>query len=276
MRNLSDKKIKESEILSKKVRKNVLEMVYKAKTSHVGSAFSIVEIIVVLYKFFMDIDPSRVDDQNRDRFLLSKGHACAAIYSLLAELGYFKKEMLKDFSKNGSILMSHINVDVPGVEFSTGSLGHALPVSLGLAHSIKTKNKNNKVFVLLSDGELDEGSNWESIMFAPFLKLENLIMIVDKNNLQGMGRTEDIININSIDEKIEGFGWDVERVDGHNISDLFTAIQNLCNKKNSKPKALIADTIKGKGVSFMEDKLEWHYKSPNESELEDALKELSK
>lgn len=274
MKKISRNKIKELTALSKEVRKNIMQMVASTKSSHVGSAFSIVEIIVVLYKLVLKNDSENPEDPNRDRFLLSKGHACTALYSLLAELGYFKKDLLKEFTKDGGILMSHINYEVPGVEFSTGSLGHALPVAVGVALAAKNRDKKWKTFVLLSDGELNEGSNWEAFLMAAHLGLDNLFVIVDRNGIQGLGPTRDIINMEPLSKKFEAFGWDVDLVDGHDFAKIFESIQKLAITKSNKPKILIADTTKGKGISFMENKVAWHYKSPSPEEYERGLKEI--
>lgn len=277
MKIISKNKIKELTILSQKVRKDILQMVTASKSSHIGSAFSMVEIIVVLYKLILKNDRVNPKDPERDRFLLSKGHACTALYSLLAELGYFEKELLKEFTKDGGILMSHINSEVSGVEFSTGSLGHALPVGLGIALAAKNRNEKWRTFVLLSDGELNEGSNWEAFLMAPQLKLSSLIVIVDSNTLQGLGFAKDIINMDPLDKKFEAFGWNVEIVDdGHDFVKIFNSVQKLITVKSDKPSIVIANTIKGKGISFMENKLSWHYKSPSEEEYKLALQELEK
>lgn len=230
----------------------------------------------VLYKLILNHDSKNPRKQDRDRFLLSKGHACTATYSLLAELGYFKKKFLKEYSKDGSVLMSHVNSDVPGIEFSTGSLGHALPVGVGMAIASKNKNKKWRTFVLLSDGELNEGSNWEAFLLAAHLKLDNLIVIVDCNKLQGLGPTKNIIDMEPIEKKVDAFGWDVERVRGHDYHELFRAIKKLSGSKIKKPKLLIADTVKGKGISFMEHAVAWHYKPPSPEEYVKGLEELDK
>lgn len=260
---------------AKEVRKNILKMVSVTKSSHVGSAFSIVEILVFLYKnVFLNNDANNPKKDNRDRFFLSKGHACTAVYSVLAELNYFDKTLLDEYAKDGSILMSHINSEVPGVEFSTGSLGHALPVALGVALSAKNKKENWKTFVILSDGELNEGSNWEAFMMAAHLQLDNLVVIVDKNNIQGLALTKEVINLNPLGVKFESFGWEVFEVDGHDYIDLYNTFNKTYKSDSKKPKIIIASTIKGKGISFMENTIAWHYKSPSPEEYEKALKEL--
>lgn len=256
--------------------KNIIRMVYESQCSHVGSALSCIDIISVLYSDIMKHDPLNPKDENRDRFILSKGHACTSVYSVLAEFNYFDWALLNTYAKENSILMSHISSKVPGVEFSTGSLGHGLPVSVGIAFALKKKNMNNKVFVLMSDGELNEGSNFEAIMLASKLKLDNLIAIVDCNKLQAMGYTKDIIDLEPIEDKFKVFNWDSMRIDGHNHEFLKNSLLETSKQNNGKPKVIVADTIKGKGITFMENKLEWHYKSPNESEYIAAINELEK
>ncbi|MEI7690646.1 MAG: transketolase [bacterium] len=261
--------------LSKEVRKDILKMVHASKASHVGSAFSTVEVLVVLYKLILKISPKSSTDKDRDRFLLSKGHACTALYAILAELGFYEKKLLDDYSKDGSIFMSHINSEVPGVEFSTGSLGHALPVGVGVALAAKKRKKAYKTYVLMSDGELNEGSNWEAFMMAAHLKLDNLVAIIDANKIQALGFTKDILSLEPIEDKLSSFGWDVIRTDGHNYEQIYSSLTSLTLESNGKPKVLIADTVKGKGVSFMEGELKWHYSSPNDEEYDLAVEELS-
>ena len=241
--------------LAKNIRKHVLKMTSKGKSSHVGSALSIADILAVLYTN-MNINPKDPIDPKRDRFILSKGHAGAAVYAVLAELGFFSKEILDTHYQDGSILSGHVShKGVPGVEFSTGSLGHGLSVASGFALAAKRKSLNFKSYVLLSDGELDEGSNWEAILFAPHHNLDNLTCIVDYNKLQSLTSVKETLNLEPLKDKITSFGWNVIDIDGHNHDEL----QESISKNTSKPKFIIANTIKGKGVSFMENKPEWHY-----------------
>lgn len=256
--------------LAKNIRKHVLKMTSKGKSSHVGSALSIADILAVLYTN-MNINPKDPIDPKRDRFILSKGHAGAAVYAVLAELGFFSKEILDTHYQDGSILSGHVShKGVPGVEFSTGSLGHGLSVASGFALAAKRKSLNFKSYVLLSDGELDEGSNWEAILFAPHHNLDNLTCIVDYNKLQSLTSVKETLNLEPLKDKITSFGWNVIDIDGHNHDEL----QESISKNTSKPKFIIANTIKGKGISFMENKVVWHYKSANEEELEKGLNEL--
>ncbi|HBA36498.1 TPA: transketolase [Candidatus Falkowbacteria bacterium] len=269
-------KVDEKELLdlARRTRKDVWQMVYSTKSSHVGSAFSIVEILVVLYKLILKNNHKNPDDAERDRLILSKGHACSALYAILAELGYFPKELLDTYAKNNSILMSHVNSEVPGVEFSTGSLGHGLPVSLGMALAAKSRGEAWRTFTILSDGELNEGSNWEAFAMAAHLKMDNLFVIIDCNKLQAFGFTKDVVNLDPLEKKFEAFNWEVMRIDGHDFSELYRAFTVLSNSQSGRPKLIIADTIKGRGVSFIENKLEWHYRWPSDEEYQQGLIEL--
>lgn len=263
-----------TEILAKEIRKLSLQMVYKAKASHVGGALSMADILAVLYNDILRLDPANPKNCDRDRFLLSKGHACTSLYATLALKGFFPIENLTSYAQDGSIFLSHTNHHIPGIEISAGSLGHALPVSCGLALAAKRKKLEWKTYCLVSDGELDEGSNWESILLAPQLKLDNLILIVDYNKIQSLGTVKDVIDLNPLIDKFIAFRWETFEIDGHihqSLKDIFNKVQDL----NGKPKVIIANTIKGKGVSFMENKLLWHYKSPSEEQLNEAIKELN-
>lgn len=260
--------------MARHVRKAVLRMIYRSQTSHIGSAFSCVDLLCVLYGKALMVFPEEPESKERDRFFLSKGHACAALYAILAELGFFNGSILDSYAENDSILMSHISSAVPGVEFSTGSLGHALPVALGTAIAAKRRSQAWKTYVLMSDGELDEGSNWEAFLFAPSRKLDNLIAIIDKNKFQAMGRTCDILDNEDLQEKLRAFGWETWRIDGHDFMQIEDTLAVARNSENGKPKAIIANTVKGKGVSFMEDNIVWHYRAPNKDEYERAMKEL--
>lgn len=258
---------------ARSVRRRVLQMVHQSGSSHVGSALSIVDVLVYLYSnVFFTNDAENPHNLQRERFLLSKGHACSALYATLAEFGYFDKTLLDTYAKNGSSLMAHVSSMVPGVEFSTGSLGHALPVGVGMARAAKVSRASYGVTVLLSDGELNEGSNWEAFMIASQLQLGNLCVVIDKNGLQALGKTGSIINLDPLEERLSVFGFDTVRVDGHD----FSALERAFRVRNNPlcPKCVILDTVKGKGVSFMENSLAWHYKSPNSEQLAAALAEL--
>jgi len=266
---------KTTEEFSIEIRKLVLKMVYNAKASHIGGALSMADILAVLYNGVLNIKPFDPTNFERDRFLLSKGHACTGLYATLALKGFFPVEDLDSFARDGSIFLSHTSHYIPGVEISAGSLGHGLPISCGLALAAKRKNVIWKTYCLVSDGELDEGSNWESILLAPQLKLDNLILIVDYNKIQSLGSVKDVIDLNPMIDKFESFRWETFEVDGHNHLDLKNAFLKT-NNSNGKPKVIIAHTVKGKGVSFMENKLLWHYKSPTETQFKDAINELNK
>jgi transketolase len=263
-----------SEIFAKEIRIEALKMVHRAKASHIGSALSITDIIAVLYDKILNIDPLNPNNKFRDRFILSKGHACISVYAALALKGFFPLEDLKGYGQDFSILMNHISHKVSGVEFSTGSLGHGLPFAVGKALAAKTNKQTWRTFVLLSDGELGEGSNWEACLFAAHHHLDNLIAIVDYNNLQSLTTIDKTLALEPLLDKFKSFGWGVREVSGHHHADLKIVFQEL-PLESTKPSIIIAKTLKGKGVSFMEGKVEWHYKSPNEAQLKSALKELS-
>ena len=250
--------------LIKNIRNNILKLTFRAKSSHVGSSLSIVEILYALYFKIL---------KKNDRFILSKGHAALALYCVLFEKGILSKNALNTFGHNGTKLMAHVSHKVKGVEFSTGSLGHGLPVAVGKALYFKANNKKNKVYVIISDGELNEGSIWESLLFASHHKLENLTIILDNNKIQSMGFVKNIIKLEPLKKKFESFGAKVFRCNGHNIKDLHKI---LSTNNLKKPKIIIADTTKGKGVSFMENNNMWHYKNPNIEQLNKAIKEINK
>jgi transketolase len=259
--------------LARRMRIHALNMVHNARASHIGSALSIVDIVAALYGSVLDIIPVNPGWKHRDRFILSKGHACVAIYAALAELDFFPADDLITYGQDHSILMNHISHKVPGVEFSTGSLGHGLPFGVGKALSAKRQEEKWRTFVLMSDGELGEGSNWEAMMFAAHHKLDNLIAIVDYNKLQSLTTVEDTLGIEPLADKFRAFGWAVDEVDGHDHEQLKRSL-TVVPWNVGKPSVLIAHTTKGKGVSFMENSVDWHYKSPNEHELEQALQEI--
>jgi transketolase len=268
--------IKISKLLSKKIRIHALQMTQLGKSSHIGSNLSIADILAVLYGSILHYDSNNPNLKNRDRFILSKGHAGAALYATLAECGFMPLEKLKTHCQNGSDLSGHIShKGIQGVELSTGSLGHGLSVACGMALAAKINKEKHKVFVLLSDGECDEGSNWEAVLFAAHHKLDNLTVIIDRNRLQSIYSTEDTLALEPFGDKWKSFGWDVVQINGHNHNELFQSFSNDKNL-NTKPLCVIANTIKGKGVSFMENNTLWHYRSPQEEEYRLAMKELEK
>jgi transketolase len=243
-------------------------------SSHIASILSMADILAVLYGKVLCFKSEEPKWAGRDRFILSKGHAGAGVYATLAESGFFPVEKLQSHYQDGSDLSGHVShKGIPGVEFSTGSLGHGLPVAAGMALAAKINNKKNRVFVLLGDGECDEGSNWEAILFAAHHKLDNLVAIVDRNMLQSIYSTEETLSLEPFAEKWKAFGWNVVEVDGHNHEEILNACKARLEVQN-KPLCIIASTIKGKGVSFMENNILWHYRSPQGSEFEAAIREL--
>jgi len=261
----------ETQELARKVRVHAVKMVNKGGSSHIGSVLSIVDILAVLYGKVMKYRSNDPKWDGRDRFILSKGHAGAGVYAILAECGFFDIVELNKHYQDGSIFSGHVShKGVPGVELSTGSLGHGLPVASGMALAAKIDKKNHKVFVVMSDGELDEGSNWEAFMFAAHHGLNNLIAVIDRNKLQSMRTTEETLSLEPLRDKLIAFGWNVIEVDGHDHDELFLAIDG----DTKKPKVIIANTIKGKGVSFMENEIAWHYRTPNGELFDQAMKDL--
>ena len=261
-------------LLAKNIRANALQMVHKANSSHIGSCLSIADILAVLHGQIMRIDPKNPAWKERDRFILSKGHAAAAYYAALSVCGFFPVEWLDDYCSDFTPLGGHVNrFDVPGVELSTGSLGHGLPVGCGMALAAKKDDLPYRVFVLLSDGELDEGSNWEAILFAPHHKLDNLVVVVDYNKIQSFGSVSEVLNLDSLAEKWRAFQWSVYEVNGHDHNELIQAFHNIPFEAG-RPSVVIAHTVKGKGISFMENRLEWHYKSPTDEQLRLASHEI--
>ncbi|MCX6732305.1 MAG: transketolase [Candidatus Roizmanbacteria bacterium] len=247
--------------LTKDLRKDLIEVLEPSESHHVGCSLSIIDIVAYLYFEALHVFPNEPKSPNRDIFILSKGHGALAVYVTLYKKGFFSKEVLATYDKNGSTLPEHISKGVPGVELSTGSLGHGLPVGLGFATSFINDKKDNKVVVLLSDGELDEGSNWEAIMYAGHHHLENLIVIVDLNGFQGYASTEKVLDLSPLKEKIVPFNWNVYEMDGHDFKSMENVFKQIGKSKNKKPHFIIAKTIKGKGIPFFEGKFESHYKS---------------
>jgi transketolase len=260
--------------LSQQIRAQVLQMTHRAKSGHVGSSFSIADLLAVLYAKILRVRPDEPEWPDRDRFLLSKGHGAAALYATLADRGFFPGDWLNEFYADGTLLAGHVtHHGVPGVEVSTGSLGHGLPLGCGMALAAKRDGRPVRVFVVMSDGECDEGSNWESALFAPHHRLDNLTAIIDYNKIQSFGSVEEVLNLHPLAEKWRAFGWAVSEIDGHNFEQIVAALENVPTQPN-RPTCVIAHTVKGKGVSFMEGQLLWHYRSPDASELQAALREL--
>jgi transketolase len=262
-------------ILANRVRIHALKMTSSGKSSHIGSILSMADIISVLYGSVLHFDVSDPKSSDRDRFILSKGHAGAGVYAVLAESGFFDPELLAGHYQNGSIFSGHVShKGVPGVELSTGSLGHGLGVAAGMALAAQRKDQRHKIFVLLSDGECDEGSNWEAILFAAHHKLGNLIATIDYNKIQSLGPVSETLALEPFAEKWRGFGWNVIEVDGHDHLALKSAYAEAAALFN-QPSVVIAHTIKGKGVSFMENSVLWHYRTAQGAEFDAALAELN-
>lgn len=269
-----------SEQLAWKIRRHGIEMTHLSGGSHIGAILSVVDIIAVLYSGVMNIDPKNPKKMDRDRFILSKGHAGASIYAALAENGFFEVEELKTHYQNGSRLSGHVSHHLPGVDFSTGSLGHGLSAGVGMAYAAKKDGKSHKVYVVLGDGECDEGSVWEAALFANHFRLNNLVAIVDHNHMQSMDFQENTLEIENFGEKWKAFGWNVIEVDGNSHEELnvaFEQAEKLSKEEAHKPTVIIANTIKGCGVSFMQNDILWHYRFPHEGwEYDCAVAELHK
>lgn len=265
----------QSKELAKRIRKHALRMTSRGGSSHIAAVFSMADIVAVLYSGAMRIDPRRPQWPERDRFILSKGHAGAGVYAALAESGFFPVERLDTHYQDGSDLSGHVShKGIPGVEFSTGSLGHGLSVGAGMAYAAKLDRKSHRVFVLLSDGECDEGSNWEAILFASHFKLANLVAVVDYNKIQSLASVADTLALEPFVDKWASFGWEVREVDGHDHAALIPALRDPAN--SGRPLCVIAHTIKGKGVSFMENTVLWHYRTARGEEYTRALEELER
>ena len=261
---------------AQEIRTLAVKMVHRARASHIGGSLSMADILAVLYcpDGMLKVSPQLPDDPGRDRFILSKGHACTSLYAALALRGFIPMEELETYGMDDTRLMSHASHNVPGIELSTGSLGHGLPVGCGLALGAKRLNRNYRTVVLLSDGEMDEGSNWEAFLFAAHHRLDNLTAIIDANGIQSLGPVGDVMGLEPLGAKLAAFGWRVHEVDGHDSSVLRSALGLAMEGGSGKPAVVIARTLKGKGVSFMENQLAWHYKSPSDAELNQALQEL--
>jgi transketolase len=259
--------------LAQRIRLQCLSMCHNKKASHLGGAFSVADALAVLYGAVLSKDPAQPQAPGRDRLFYSKGHACTALYAALAETGYFPRAELDTFTDNGSVFTSHVNHKVPGVELSTGSLGHALSVACGVALAGKRRGQPWHTYAIVSDGELDEGSNWEAILFAPHHGLDHLTLLVDYNKIQSFGKVAEVLNLEPLAAKFEAFGWDTLEIDGHDHAQLAQAL-GKDGRVAGRPRAVVAHTVKGKGVSFMQDQLAWHYKSPDATQYEAARIEL--
>lgn len=260
--------------IAKEVRQEILEMIYRTKAPHIGCSFSITDILTALYFKILKIDPKNPKDPDRDRFILSKGHGVPALYPVLAKRGFIDQDTLAGFAKDGGTLEPHPTRNVSqGIEVSTGSVGHGLSLGSGMALAVRYEKMPSRVFVLMGDGELNEGSVWEAVMFSGHHKIDNLTAIIDRNQCQILGRTSEVLELEPLAEKWRSFGWEAKEIDGHNFGEIISAFENVPFKKG-KPSCIIANTVKGKGVSFMENELRWHDKYPDEEEYKRALAEL--
>jgi transketolase len=256
-----------------RIRRTTLDIIHYTGSPHIGSSFSIVEILAALYFHEMKVSPETAADPERDRFILSKGHACATLYATLYHRGFMSREDLDGFAVDGGLLEHHPKIDLKrGIEVSTGSLGHGLSIGAGMALAARLDGRPVAVHVLMSDGELNEGSVWEAAMFSGHHCLENLTAYVDFNKIQALGCTRDIIDMEPLADKWRSFGWNALECDGHDIKGIIAALES---RAVGRPNILILHTVKGKGVSFMEDKLLWHYRCPDKDEYERAVRELS-
>lgn len=268
-------KLSDTRDLAKRLRAHALRMTNVARASHIGSCLSMADILAVLYGSVLNVDPRKPDWADRDRLIVSKGHAAAILYAALAESGFISLNELTQYCANGGRLAGHVTNRVPGVELSTGSLGHGLPVAAGMALAAKRGGGNWRSFCILSDGELDEGSNWEAVQFSQHIRLSNLIAIVDYNKIQSFGSVAEVSDLHPLAAKFSAFNWGVVELDGHDHSALEHALR-MPPPIPDRPTAIIANTVKGKGVSFMEGHLLWHYRNPDDEQLREALIELER
>jgi transketolase len=258
---------------SKQLRRNILKYIYNAKAGHTGGSLSVIDILNVLYNKIMNVSPENFKENSRDRYIQSKGHCVEALYVVLADKGFFPEDDLLTLCKYESPYIGHPTKYVRGIEQNTGGLGHGLSMCAGMAWAAKKDKTGVRVFTVLGDGEMAEGSNWEAMMFAAHHKLDNLCAVLDYNKLQITGPNTDVMGLEPIDKKLEAFGWAVKHVDGHNIEELKEAFESMPFEKN-KPNFIIAHTIKGKGVSYMENQTKWHHGVPNKEQYELAMREL--
>lgn len=274
MKKVERQKIKNLENLAAKCRRKIVRMVEVSGCGHLGGALSCIDIVVALYFHFMNIDPENPKMLERDRFILSAGHKCMAQYAVLAHKGFFPEEILDTYGSLNSKIPGHPDMHkLPGVEANTGALGHGLSIAIGMAIGLKQSKIDSNVYVILGDGELPEGSNWEALAAAAHYGVDNLIVFVDDNGLQISGKTTEVMSMEPIGNRFEAFGWDTEYIDGNNMEEIVNAIEIML-RKHGKPKAIIAHTIKGKGISFAEDNYKYHYWKPNREELRKAISEL--
>lgn len=272
MKNIADTELKEK---IRQIRIDCADMFYRSGHGHFGGSFSCAELVGTLYFRFLNVKPQNPEWEDRDRFIISKGHGAPSVYSALCQLGYFPRQYIEEYETLGANLSTHPNMlKVPGIDLSSGSLGHGLSVGAGMAMSAKMKNKSYRTYVVVGDGELNEGMVWEAAMCAGHFKLDNLILLVDRNGLCVSGSTEQVMALEPLREKWQAFGWDVYEVDGHDPQAITLALQSAQISESGRPKCIIAKTIKGKGVSFMENEKTWHGHSVDHDQYEQIMKEL--
>ncbi|HLG24985.1 MAG TPA: transketolase [Candidatus Nanoarchaeia archaeon] len=259
---------------AKSFRKEIIDVIYKAQSGHPGGSLSEIDMLTALYFYKLNVDPKNPKSENRDRFILSKGHASPGLYVVLANKGYFPKSELDGFRKINRMLQGHPELNTPGIEFAGGSLGQGICFSVGVALANRLDKKSSKVYVMIGDGEAQEGSVWEASMAAPFYKLDNLIAILDKNQVQETGKTVDVMDLGDAESKWKSFGWNVISINGHDMDEVVKALDTASETKNGKPTMIISNTIKGKGVSFMELNHKFHGKAPNDEEYKKAIEEI--
>lgn len=272
---MDDKLVRQLEIDAAKIRLGIIEGVHSAKAGHPGGSLSCADLLAYLYAHRLNVDPSNPDDPNRDRLVMSKGHAAPALYAALALRGFFPMEEMKTLRKNGSRLQGHPDIKIPGVDMSTGSLGQGISAACGIALSGKITCDPYKVYAILGDGELEEGEVWEAAMFAAHYKLDNLVAIVDNNGLQIDGKVSEVMSPYPIDDKFEAFGWHVININAHDFNDMEKAF-NQAETVIGKPTVIVMRSLKGRGVSYMENEVDWHGKAPNDEEYEIAVSELKR
>jgi transketolase len=256
------------------IRKIILEMAFKGQSGHIACSFSLVELIYTIYSKFIDLNKLKILDPERDYVCLSKGHGVMALYACLYQIGLIQKEDINNYFSEGSTLTGLADAHVPGVEVSGGSLGHGITVATGIALSKKIDNSSSQIFCIIGDGELNEGSAWEAISIAAQHQLKHFLLLIDANSYQAMGKCDSILNMESLSAKFESFNFEVRECDGHNLNTLESTLSALINSESLKPKVLIARTIKGKGISFMENNNTWHYSRLDEKTYQEALNEL--
>ncbi|HIU76361.1 MAG TPA: transketolase [Candidatus Pelethocola excrementipullorum] len=272
---MQNERIKKLEAISRDLRRKTVTMIYKAQSGHPGGSLSAADFVTALYFDEMNIDPSNPQWEDRDRFVLSKGHVCPIQYSALATRGYFDVSVLDTLRQEGSILQGHPDMKkCPGIDISTGSLGQGFACGTGMALAAKNDNKAYRVFVVLGDGECQEGEIWEAAQIANKYQLDNLVVFVDNNNLQIDGTCDEVMPNINLGEKFRAFGFEIYEIDGHNMEQILDTLKKIKESKNGKPKCIFAHTIKGKGVSYMENSCGWHGVAPNDKEYEQAMEEL--